>query len=49
VFGIFIYSVISQVRKQEEALKRLQARNGLKRTLNTMFSHALANRAATQR
>lgn len=38
-----------QVKKQEEAYKRLQARNGLKRTLNTMFSHALANRAATQR
>lgn len=38
-----------EVRKQEEAYKRLQARNGLKRTLNTMFSHALANRAATQR
>ncbi|KAL9969156.1 hypothetical protein ACROYT_G021333 [Oculina patagonica] len=38
-----------EVRKQEEVYKRLQARNGLKRTLNTMFSHALANRAATQR
>lgn len=38
-----------EVRKQEEAHKRLQARNGLKTTLNKMFSHALANRAATQR
>lgn len=38
-----------EVRKQEEALMRLEARNGLKRTLNTMFSHALANRAATRR
>ncbi|KAJ7388443.1 hypothetical protein OS493_037605 [Desmophyllum pertusum] len=38
-----------EVRKQDEAYKRLQARNGLKRTLTTMFSHALANRAATQR
>lgn len=38
-----------EVRKQEEVYKRLQARNSLKRTLNTMFSHALANRAATQR
>lgn len=38
-----------EVRKQEEADKRLEARNSQKRTLNTMFSHALANRAATQR
>lgn len=38
-----------EVRKQEEVNKRLQARNSLKRTLNTMFSHALANRAATLR
>ncbi|CAH3032775.1 unnamed protein product [Porites lobata] len=38
-----------EVRKQEEAFKRLEARNGLKRTLNTMFSHALANKAATHR
>lgn len=38
-----------EVRKREEAHKRLQARNGLKTTLNKMFSHALANRAATQR
>ncbi|XP_068698961.1 DNA ligase 1-like [Montipora capricornis] len=38
-----------EVRKKEQADKRLKARNGLKRTVNTMFSHALANRAATQR
>lgn len=38
-----------EVRKQEEAYKRLEARNYLKRTLDTMFSHALANRAATRR
>jgi len=38
-----------EFRKQEEAYKRLEARSDLKRTLNTMFSHALANRAATRR